>query len=143
MSEELAKYLCERAQNLLAHSALSGGTYLTLPMRCMIPWGGCGALVKMLGEVRVGGSYSCPVCACGWPYTFWEFKTERDGPGGSGVSRVRTADPNELIFELGPGACLVCGEGGTPPCRCGRVAKAAAEAKLRAEFETKYGRLDQ
>ena len=83
--------------------------HVALPLWCAPD--GCGALVRMLGENKIGGSWYCPLCGCARPFAFWEFKTQ---PGG-----VRFAREKDLILELNPKACKVCGE--LPECRCDRM----------------------
>ena len=127
---DLSRFVTESAKTLLAHSALSGGVYVGLPVRCHE----CQATVRMLGEVKIHGSYVCPLCGCRLPYAFWKVACEKQAdPAGGTRSVNRTPELQELILELARQACQDCGEGGVPPCRCGRIAAAAAQAKLQAE----------
>jgi hypothetical protein len=36
---------------------------------------GCGALVRMVGNAEIRGSWRCPVCGIARPYVFWSIKS--------------------------------------------------------------------
>lgn len=100
----MGRFVCTKVRDLIKKPV-----YVSLPALC--DFGGCGATVRMIGGKEPGGSWYCPICACAKPYAFWDFKTV---PGGARFAKIE-----ELVIELAPNACKVCGE--QPECRCDRI----------------------
>lgn len=103
MEDGLDRLICAEVRELIRNPVSVG-----LPSRC--DFDGCGAIRRLVGEQKVGGSWRCPLCGIALPYAFWKVHTE---PG------VRIVKPEELILQLADGACQVCGE--LPECRCDRM----------------------
>jgi len=142
-AQDLSKYVCEKVRNMLIWAGLNPaarpGFYVSDVMTCPFAWGGCGATVRMLGVLDHKDGWHCPVCACGWPYVFWNFKATKEAdPNHQGGVRsvVKIPELAELVLWIAADACQVCGERQT--CYCERKKKAEADKAKREAFEKRF-----
>lgn len=119
MKKPLNDYIRPSVLELACNSAL-----FSEPLRCN--YGGCGAVVRFVGDRNTRGAWHCPVCGCARPYVFWKINSDHN-------FHFHAKDP-QLVVELASDSCDECGEA-NPPCRCDRMREAEENDKAQGAVD--------